>query len=348
MPQPVRVGLIGAGSFTTGRMLPGFQKQDDVSLTVIANRTRGSAEKVAAQFGIPRIAEDYRAVIASPDVDAVFIGTPPHLHKEATIAALEAGKHVLCQTRIATSAAEARDMLEYAQEAKARGVQTMLVPPGPFHRGWAFVDHLVKSGYLGTLRHVLGFNVNASFADPSTPLSAGRNDLNLYGQYNAMQLGLSYDVMARWTGHATSVTAQRTTFVPRRPLTPGGPMADNPYPDQVTVLAETAGGAVAMNMVNYAVHFADPRIELYGSEGTVVYQQRGDVILGARVEEQSLQPLPIPPEHDNPWGVEEEFIRLVRGEIAEPSFTFADGVKNMEYLEAAYYSAVEGRRIDLR
>ena len=57
--------------------------------------------------------------------------------------------------------------------------------------------------------------------------------------------------------------------------------------------------------------------------------------------------LPIPPEHDDPWRVEEEFIRLVRGEIETPSFTFQDGVKSMEYLEAAYYSAVEGRRIDL-
>jgi predicted dehydrogenase len=269
------------------------------------------------------------------------------MHRKVTFAALEAGKHVLCQTRIATSAAEARDMVEAAEEARARGLKTMLVPPAPFYRGSAFVAHLVKSGYLGALRHVQGFNMNASMADPAAPLSAGRNDLDLYGQFNAMQLGLSYDVMAKYTGHATSVVAHRATFVAERPLVPGGPIATNPYPDEVTVISETVGGAVATNVVNYSVHFGATRIELYGSEGTVVQFAAGDVIMGARVGAQALAQLEIPPEHDAPWRVEEEFIRLIRGEIAEPSFTFQDGVKNMEYLEAAYYSALEGRRIDL-
>ena len=124
-------------------------------------------------------------------------------------------------------------------------------------------------------------------------------------------------------------------------------MAENPYPDQVTVMAETASGAVAMNILNYSVHFGDARIELYGAEGTVVYRARGDTILAARAGDAELRQTPIPAEHDNPWRVEEEFVRLVRGEIGHPSFTFADGLKNMEYLEAAYYSALEGRRVDL-
>jgi predicted dehydrogenase len=57
--------------------------------------------------------------------------------------------------------------------------------------------------------------------------------------------------------------------------------------------------------------------------------------------------MPIPPEHDSPWLVEEEFIRLCIGELEEPSFTFADGVHNMEYLKAAYLSATEGRWVDV-
>ncbi len=347
MPERVRIGIIGAGSFTTNRMLPNFQKLPDVEVTVIANRSLASAERVAAQFGIPQVAADFRDLVANSDVDAVFIGTPPYLHKEATFAALDAGKHVLCQTRIATSVAEARDMQEYAEEARGRGIHTMLVPPAPFSRGSRFVKHLVKSGYLGQLRHVQGFNVNASFADPTTPLSAGRNDVALYGQFNAIQLGLSYDVMSKWTGHARSVVAQRAVFTPDRPLTPDGPIVRNPYPDEVTVIADTASGAVAMNVVNWSVHFGEGRIELFGSEGTVVCKQRGDIILAARAGEDELKQVPIPPEHDNPWRVEEEFVGLVRGEIGEASFTFQDGVKNMEYLEAAYYAAVEGRRIDL-
>jgi hypothetical protein len=209
------------------------------------------------------------------------------------------------------------------------------------------VQHLVDSGFVGALRQVIGFNMNASFADPTQPLTAGRNDLALYGRFNAMQLGLSYDVMRRWTGDATSLVAQRASFVPRRPLTPGGPLADNPYPDAVTVVAETTGGATMINMLNYSVHFADSRIELFGEGGTLVYRQRGDAIAGAHVGDAELHALPIPAEYDNPWQVEEEFARLVRGEIDEPSFSFTDGVVNMEYLEAAYYAGTEGRRVTL-
>jgi predicted dehydrogenase len=347
VPSTVHIGLIGAGAFTTNRMLPNFQKLPDVEVTAIANRRRSSAEKVADQFGIPQVVDDWTEVIASPNVDAVLLGTPPYLHKQATLAALAAGKHVLCQTRIASTAAEAREMEEAAQLAQARGVRSMLVPPAPWYRGSRFVHHLLESGFLGELRHVMAFNMNASFAGPDTPLSAGRSDRDIYGPFNAAQLGLTYDVIAPWTGFARSVVAQRATFTKIRPLTPGGPMAPVPFPDEATVIAETDRDVVAMVVLNYAAHHAASRIELYGSEGTLVYFQRGDTIMGARSGDAELRVMPIPAEHDNPWLVEEEFLRLVASEIDEPRFTFRDGLRNMEYLEAAYYASIEGRRVAL-
>jgi predicted dehydrogenase len=78
-----------------------------------------------------------------------------------------------------------------------------------------------------------------------------------------------------------------------------------------------------------------------------MYRLRGDSLAGAKAGDTELVPLAIPPEFDNPWRVEEEFVQLVRGEVEEPSFTFDDGVVNMEYLEAAYYAAIEGRRVAL-
>jgi predicted dehydrogenase len=347
MADKLRVGIIGAGAYTVSRMLPGFLKAPNCEVTAVVNRRRENAEKVAVEFGIPRVLDVWRQVIESSDVDAVLIGTPPSTHREMTLAALDAGKHVLCQTRIATSADEARQMHEAAEAARQRGVRAMLVPPGPFYRGRGFVGHLVESGYLGRVTHVQAFNQNASMADPSTPLSVGRNDLELYGKYNAAQLGLTYDVMVPWTGHATRLVAQRATFVAERPATPGGPMVQAPYPEEVTVISETESGAVVMNVLNWAAHFSESRIELYGDEGTVVYKQRGDVILGARAGAEGLKELPIPPEHDSPWLVEEEFVRLCIGELDEPSFSFWDGVRNMEYLEAAYNSAMEGRWVEM-
>jgi predicted dehydrogenase len=347
MPDKTRIGIIGAGAFTVGRMLPGFLKAPDCEVVVVANRRRENAEKVAAQFGIPEVAEDWQSIVASDAVDAVLVGTAPNLHREITLAALEAGKHVLCQTRIATTAPEAGEMAEKAAAAHARGVKAMLVPPGPFYRGRRFIEHLVKSGFVGRLTHVQAFNMNGSMADPTTPLSAGRNEFELYGPYNVAQLGLTYDVMAPWTGHATRVLAQRATFVEQRPLSPEGPSVKAPYPEECTVVSETQGGAIAMNLLNWAARFSESRIELYGPTGTLVYRQRGDELLGARAGDEALKPLAIPPEHDSPWLVEEEFVRLARGEIETPSFTFEDGVRNMQYLEASYRSAVEGRWVDV-
>jgi predicted dehydrogenase len=347
MSDKTRIGIIGAGAFTVGRMLPGFLKAPDCEVVVVANRRRENAEKVAAQFGIPQVAEDWQSIVASDAVDAVLVGTAPNLHREIALAALEAGKHVLCQTRIATTAPEAREMAEKAAAAGARGVRAMLVPPGPFYRGRRFIEHLVNSGFVGRLTHVQAFNMNGSMADPTTPLSAGRNDLELYGPFNVAQLGLTYDVMAPWTGHATRVLAQRATFVEQRPLSPEGPSVKAPYPEECTVVSETQGGAIAMNLLNWAARFSESRIELYGDTGTLVYRQRGDELVGARAGDEALKPLAIPPEHDSPWLVEQEFVRLARGEIETPSFTFEDGVSNMQYLEAAYRSAVEGRWVDV-
>jgi predicted dehydrogenase len=348
MATPLRLGVVGAGAFSQNRMLPNFAKIAGVDVIAVANRSRQSGEAVAERFGIARVETDWRAITDAVDIDAVFVGTPPSAHREIVLAALDAGKHVLCQTRIATSAEEARTMSSAAAAARERGVRSMLVPPAPWYRGSRFVEHLIQSGFVGKLRQVIGFNTNASFADPSTPLSGGRNDPALYGKFNAMQLGLSYDVMRRWTGNATSLIAQRASFVPKRPLTPGGPIVDNPYPDAVTVVAETTSGASAINMLNYAVYFGDSRIELFGESGTVIYRLRGDSLVGAKAGDADLTRLTIPPELDNPWRVEEEFVQLVRGEIEEPSFTFDDGVVNMEYLEAAYYAATEGRHVTLR
>jgi predicted dehydrogenase len=347
MPETVRLGVVGAGAFSQNRMLPNFANIPGLDLQAVANRSRESGDAVAERFGIAHVVTDWREITESPEIDAVFVGTPPSAHLDIVLSALEAGKHVLCQTRIATSAEQARTMRSAAEAARERGVRCMLVPPAPWYRGSRFVEHLIQSGFLGKLRQVIGFNTNASFADPTTPLSGGRNDLALYGKFNAMQLGLSYDVMRRWTGSATSLVAQRASFIPRRPEKPGGPLVDNPYPDAVTVVAETESGASAINMLNYGVYFGESRIDLFGENGTVVYRLRGDSLTGATTGDTELRALAIPPELDNPWRVEEEFIQLVRGEIDEPSFTFEDGVANMEYLEAAYYAATEGRRVTL-
>ncbi|GIX06766.1 MAG: hypothetical protein KatS3mg115_1169 [Candidatus Poribacteria bacterium] len=93
--KTVRIGIIGAGANTRNRHIPELLAIPDVKIVVVCNRTRESGERVAAQFEIPEVETDWRAVVEREDLDAIVVGTWPYLHAPITIAALEAGKHVL-------------------------------------------------------------------------------------------------------------------------------------------------------------------------------------------------------------------------------------------------------------
>ena len=95
-PQ-VRVGIVGAGTNTRVRHIPGLRAVTGVEIVSVSNRTTASSERVAKEFSIPQVVERWQDLVASPDIDAVMIGTWPNMHCEVTCAALAAGKHVLCE-----------------------------------------------------------------------------------------------------------------------------------------------------------------------------------------------------------------------------------------------------------
>ena len=109
--EPIRVGLIGAGDNTRVRHIPGFRAIDGVQLVAVCNRSAESGQRVADEFGIERVATDPRQIFDDDSIDAVCIGTWPYRHREYTLCALEAGKHVLCEARMAMDAGQSRDML---------------------------------------------------------------------------------------------------------------------------------------------------------------------------------------------------------------------------------------------
>ena len=111
----IRIGLIGAGGNTRTRHIPGLRALDGVEIVSVCNRRRESSEAVARAFDIPRICEHWEQIVADPDLDAVVIGTWPYLHCPITVAALNAGKHVLTEARLAMNAAESHQMLQAAQ-----------------------------------------------------------------------------------------------------------------------------------------------------------------------------------------------------------------------------------------
>ena len=124
--ERIGLGFIGAGDIVRTRHLPGFEDIPGVEFAAVANRSRESASRVAADFGIAEVCGDWREVIDHPNVDAVVIGTWPYKHGEYGTAALEAGKHVFTQARLAMDAADARRMVAAAAKS---GLTTMVCPP---------------------------------------------------------------------------------------------------------------------------------------------------------------------------------------------------------------------------
>src|SRR5207237_9349271 len=125
----LRIGLIGAGGNMRLRHIPGLRALADVEITAVCNRRPESTAAVAQEFGIPRTFEHWQDLIADADIDAVVIGTWPYLHCPITLAALEAGKHVLTEARLSLNLTEAQQMLA---AAKAKPELVTQVVPSPF------------------------------------------------------------------------------------------------------------------------------------------------------------------------------------------------------------------------
>src|SRR6516225_4612789 len=127
--QTLRVGLIGAGANTRLRHIPGLRALPDVELVAVCNRRPESTTAAAREHGIPRTYDRWEHLVADADIDAVVIGTWPYLHCPITLAALESGKHVLTEARMAMNAAEAHRMLAAARRHPKLVTQ---IVPSPF------------------------------------------------------------------------------------------------------------------------------------------------------------------------------------------------------------------------
>ncbi|MDP7278795.1 MAG: Gfo/Idh/MocA family oxidoreductase, partial [Candidatus Poribacteria bacterium] len=110
--QIIRVGIVGAGRNTTSKHIPGLQAITEVEIVSVCNRSRQSSERVATEFNIPVIYDNWHDLINADDTDAIVIGTWPYMHCQLTVAALEAEKHVMCEARMAMNAQEAHRMCE--------------------------------------------------------------------------------------------------------------------------------------------------------------------------------------------------------------------------------------------
>ena len=341
--KPIRVGFVGAGNNTRRHHIPKLRAQPGVELVAVANRSKESGERVAREFGITRVHEDWQDVVRAPDVDAVCIGTWPYVHCAITTAALEHGKHVLCEARMAMDAVEGRRMLEAARRAPQLVAQ--LVPAPHTLEVDSTLTRLLAEGYTGD---VLAVELNAaqgSFVDRDAPLS-WRQDTALSG-LNTLNMGIWYEAMMRWLGPARRVMAMTKVAVPRRRDT-AGVSHDVKVPDLVDILTTFGSGAVGHLRFSSVTALAPPsEVWIFGSEGTLRLEADAKRLSGGRRGDKELREIPIPAERRIGWRVEEEFVNAIRGREKIARTTFEDGVRYMEFTEAVARSAARGQAVDV-
>jgi predicted dehydrogenase len=342
--QTIRVGFVGAGNNTRRRHIPGFRAQSGIELVAVANRTKDSGERVAREFGIAAVYQDWRDLVKSGDVDAVCIGTWPYLHCAVTLAALEHGKHVLCEARMAMDAAEGRRMLEAAR--RAPHLVTQLVPAPHTLEVDATLQALLAEGYVGHVQAVELQAAQGRFIDSAEPFH-WRQDVTLSG-LNVLNMGIWYEAMMRWLGPARRVMAMSKIAVPRRRDAEGA-WHEVQVPDHVDILAGLADGAVAHLRFSAITALAPPsEVWIFGTDGTLRLEADARRLSGGRRGDRELREIPIPAERRIGWRVEEEFVNAIRGREKVSRTSFEDGVRYMEFTEAVARSAALGQAVDVR
>jgi len=338
--KSISVGVIGAGANTTSKHIPGLQAIDGVEIVAVCNRSRASGERVAGQFNIPHVYEDWTALVNAPEVDAVVIGTWPYMHCRLTLAALAADKHVMCEARMAMNAAEAHRMRDAARMKPNLVAQ---IVPSPFTlRVDKTVKRLLAEGYLGDLLAV-EVRAGSGFLDKDGPLH-WRHDFDLSG-YNIMSMGIWYEALLRWIGGATNVNALGKTFVNMR-TNSDGVRKPVRIPEHIDIIGDLACGAQLHMQISAAAGLlGGPEAYLFGSDGTIRFAN--NKLYGGQRGDEALAEIAIPADEAGGWRVEEEFINAIRGQEEITHTNFEDGVKYMEFTEAVTRSMQSGCAVAL-
>jgi predicted dehydrogenase len=348
MQKPLRIGIIGAGGVSRSIHVPGFGLCPGVEIHAVCDADAAAAQSI----GAARVFERFADLLACPEVDAVVIATPNYLHREIALAALSAGKHVLCEKPLALDAAEAGMM---AAAAESSGLTHMTAFTYRYTPALQYMRRLVESGALGELRTVRAAYLMAL----STHLLGWRSTKRQAGSGVLADIGSHLVHMVQFlAGDIRTLTASKRRFRE-------DPESD--VEDWISFLAEFSGGANGTFEISRvcagrgAGISEDIFIELYGAVGSAVFSLQDPwalrVAIGPAAADPScpLERREVPMEllkipgsprdvaaHDPRWGYRYDqawqFVESVRlGKSRAPTFT--DGARCQAVLDAALASS---------
>jgi len=308
------IGIIGAGSIVRHRHMPGLAKIDDVEVRAVCNRHMMSARQFADEFNVPQTCYDWRDVVTMSDVDIVWIGTTPYMHREIILHALAAGKHVFCQSRMCMNLDEARQIVTAAEQHPDRVLR--FCPPPMGMAGDRTMKRLLhQEKFVGDIRHITLTSVNGLLLDPELPLT-WRLQKKQSGQ-NVLTLGIYLEVLERWLGPIHRVMASSAIYTSHRPHPEISIPTPVEIPESMNVIAEYPNKAMAVLQFNgVSSHGPSDHLAIHGTDGTLVYDfnmdETAEQIEGAKRSDPGMSPIEIPDHERRGWTVEADFIAMVR------------------------------------
>lgn len=288
--QTIGVGMVGYAFMgaahsqawrSVGRV---FDLPVAAAMTAICGRDEAKVAEAATRHGWASYETDWKALITRDDIHLVDVCTPGSSHAEIAIAALEAGKHVLCEKPLANTVEEAKAMVAAAEKARAHGVRSMVAFNYRRVPALALARQLIAAGRLGTIRHVRAVYCQDWIVDPQFPLvwrlRVEEAGLGALGDLGAHIVDIAQHLLG---DTITGVSALTETFVKSRPLPEAssglaasagsGAMGEVTVDDAAVFIAKFAGGALG---TFEATRFATGRkngmrIEVNGDGGTIAF-----------------------------------------------------------------------------
>src|SRR6201984_2442975 len=299
MTNTIRLGLIGAsvsGTWSARSHLPALQASSDVELTAVCTTRADSAEAARRTWGARLAFDDWRKMVASPEIAAVAVVVRVPSHYAPAKAALQAGKHVYCEWPLGRTTAEAEEL---AALAEARGLFTAVGLQARVNPALMHLKELVKEGFVGEVMavHVSLFREGV-LSRPSH--RTWQRDAALGANTLTIANGHTVDAMRFVVGDFTRLTAVVATRAKQWLDTGTNTWLDVTSPDNVLISGRLANGAVASVHVG-AIPFAGSgyRMEIYGREGTLVATgedspQLNEVVLDGAKGCDTLVAMPVP------------------------------------------------------
>jgi len=299
MADRIRLGLIGAsvtGTWSARSHLPALQASTDVELTAVCTTRPDSAEAARRAWGARLAFDDYRRMIASPEIDAVAVVVRVPSHYAPTKAALEAGKHVYCEWPLGRTTAEA---VELAALAKAKGLVTAVGLQARVNPALMHMKEQVAAGFVGEVMAVhVSLMREGVLSRPSH--RTWQRDAELGANTLTIANGHTVDAMRFVTGDFSRLSAVVATQAKQWLDTGTNTWLDVTSPDNVLLSGRLANGAVASVHIG-AIPFAGSgyRMEVYGRDGTLVATgedspQLSEVSLQGAKGDNTLGAMPVP------------------------------------------------------